>query len=116
MKNKPDAMRIDSRRRNALLLANRVMLVIIGIVWIGMVVYRLAVGEYWKFLVSAVPMIALVWHGTYLVFKRHEEALPCTSSGGNASGVNTSSPPVGDQTGGPTNQQGQSNLPLPLPF
>ncbi|UCG52693.1 MAG: hypothetical protein JSW58_03860 [Candidatus Latescibacterota bacterium] len=116
MKNEPDKMRIDSPRLHALLLANRVTLVIIGIVWIGMIIYRLAGGEYWRFLASTVPMIILIWHGTYLFFKRHEVVVSRTSSGGNANRVAKTAGAIADRTRCPSEQRGQPNLPLPLPF
>jgi hypothetical protein len=69
---KNDTMTIDEEaaRQHALALANRVTLAIAMIVWIGMILSNFVTGTGWRVMAGLVPMIPLIWHGTYLYIKR----------------------------------------------
>ena len=60
----------DAIRHRALTMANRVTFVFALAVWIGMLVSYLTTDDGWRLLAGIVPMIPLIWHGSYLRFKR----------------------------------------------
>jgi hypothetical protein len=70
MKNEMDIMKMDAPRRYAWLRANRVTLMIVGIVWLGMIVRQWANGENAWFLILMVPVFALTRLAAYLYIKR----------------------------------------------
>jgi len=66
MTNEMDIMRMDAPRRSAWLRANRVTLMTVGIVWIGMIAVRLSRGEDARFLLLMVPVFALIRLAAYV--------------------------------------------------
>ena len=70
MKNDTMTIEEEAARQHALALANRVTLAIAMIVWIGMIVSNFVTGTGWRVMAGLVPMIPLIWHGTYLYIKR----------------------------------------------
>ena len=70
MKNEMDVMRMDERMRLCWLLANRMTLVIVGLVWLGMIAWDLIHGRVSYFLIAMVPAFALVRLGFYLLYAR----------------------------------------------
>lgn len=68
MTSEMDIMRMDERQRRAWLLANRATLFIVGIVWIGMIVWELAHRRMPYFMVAMVPVFALV---RFTFFRRY---------------------------------------------
>lgn len=61
MKTEMDAMRMDERQRWYWLMANRVTLMIVGLVWIGMIVFEaLSDNRVPYFLILMVPVFALI--------------------------------------------------------
>ena len=71
MKSEMDAMRLDERQQLHWLRANRVTLMLVGVVWLAMiaweVVYR---GTVPYFLIAMVPVFAVVRFGTFLYYSR----------------------------------------------
>jgi len=71
MKSEMDVLRMDERQRLCWLLANRVTLMIVGVVWIGMIVWEIANHNIPWFLIVMVPVFGLVRLVTYFMyFKR----------------------------------------------
>ena len=71
MKSEMDAMRLDERQRLHWLLANRITLMLVGLVWLAMIaweiVYRNSVP--W-FLIAMVPVFAAVRFVTFMYYSR----------------------------------------------
>lgn len=65
-----DIMAMDERQRSAWLKANRVTLMLVGLTWIGMIVWELAFGRFPAFLLTMVPVFALVRFLTYRHYQR----------------------------------------------
>lgn len=65
MPNEMDVMQMDERQRKAWLLANRATLFIVGIVWIGMIVWEIAHRRVPQFLAVMVPAFALIRFAFY---------------------------------------------------
>lgn len=70
MKTEMDALRMSEEERRWWLEANRVTLMVVGLVWLGMVGYRLWQGEAAGFLIAMVPAFAMVRLLAYQHFKR----------------------------------------------
>lgn len=71
MKTEMDVMRMDERQRLCWLLANRLTLMVVGVVWIGMIALEIVNNRMPYFLIAMVPVFALIRFLTYLVyFKR----------------------------------------------
>ncbi len=64
-----DIMKMDERQRSAWLQANRVTLMLVGLTWLGMIVWELALGEFPTFLITMVPVFAL---GRFLVYRFYQ--------------------------------------------
>jgi hypothetical protein len=58
MKNEMEAMGMDERQCQAWLRANRLTLMFVGLVWIGMIAWEFAQGRTPWFLLAMVPVIA----------------------------------------------------------
>jgi hypothetical protein len=67
MKNEMDVMDMDDRQRFAWLRANRLTLFTVGIVWIVMILRELLRGETPYFMISMIPVFALL---RYLLYRR----------------------------------------------
>ena len=59
MKNEMDLMRMDEHQRLCWLKANRMMVFIVGAVWMGMIAWELATGRVPVFLIVMLPALAL---------------------------------------------------------
>jgi hypothetical protein len=70
MKSEMDVLGMDERQRLFWLLANRATLFVVGLVWIGMIVWQLTRGHTDWFLIAMVPLFALVRWGVYLYHAR----------------------------------------------
>ncbi|MBN2170922.1 MAG: hypothetical protein JW819_06355 [Candidatus Krumholzibacteriota bacterium] len=60
MKSEMDAMGMDERQRQAWYRANRAVLMLVGVLWIGLIVRGLLAGGRPWFLIAMVPVLALV--------------------------------------------------------
>ena len=66
MKDEMDAMNMDERQRNSWLTANRVTLLFVGLVWIGMIIWEMVVEKHTPvFLMTMVPIFAAVRFAVY---------------------------------------------------
>ena len=65
MKTEMDVLDLDERQREAWLKANRATLMIVGLVWLGMIVWESDHGRTPWFLIAMVPVIALLRWGFY---------------------------------------------------
>lgn len=65
MKTEMEIMDLDERQSLAWLQANRVTLMLVGLTWIGMIVWELAQGRFPMFLITMVPVFALARFLTY---------------------------------------------------
>lgn len=74
MKNEMDAMEMDERQRYCWLQANRVLLLIVGLVWLGMIGWELYQGRAPYFLIVMVAVFALVRLLVYKVLIRKSVA------------------------------------------
>ena len=70
MKTEMDAMGMDERQRQSWLLANRVTLMIVGLVWIYMIARELFYEEVPYFLIIMVPVFAIVRFIAYKFYNR----------------------------------------------
>jgi hypothetical protein len=70
MKSEMDAMRMDERQRLCWLYANRIMIFIIGAIWLGMIGYELLQHRTPLFLIIMVPVLAMVRLFVYLYYSR----------------------------------------------
>jgi hypothetical protein len=68
MTSEMDIMHMDERQRRAWLLANRATLLIVGIVWIGIIIWELAHRHVPYFMVVMVPVFALI---RFTFFRRY---------------------------------------------
>lgn len=66
MKSEMDVMSMDERQRLCWLLANRATLMIVGLVWIGMIVWEMIQGRAPLFMMVMVPIFAAIRFGWYL--------------------------------------------------
>lgn len=69
MKSEMDAMKMDERERLHWLRANRLTLIIVGIVWIGMIAWEFLHNETPLFLIAMVPVFALIRLAGYKLCK-----------------------------------------------
>ena len=65
-----DVLEMDERMRLCWLLANRMTLIVVGIVWIGMIAWELIHDRVSYFLIAMVPAFALIRLGLYYVYSR----------------------------------------------
>lgn len=65
-----DLLDMDERQRLAWMKANRLTLMAVGLVWIGMIVDELAAGRTPVFLLAMIPAFAALRFALYLCFKR----------------------------------------------
>jgi len=65
-----DVLKMDERQRVCWLLANRAILMIIGVVWIGMIFWQLLHHSIPYFLIIMVPVFALGRLLLYLYYSR----------------------------------------------
>jgi len=70
MKSEMDALRLDERQRLCWLRANRITLMTVGLVWLGMIAWEIAHGNWPRFLIAMVPAFALVRVVAYLLYAR----------------------------------------------
>jgi hypothetical protein len=72
MRNEMDIIGMDERQRICWLKANRVTLIAVGIVWIGMIAWEMANGNSPYFLIAAVPLFALLRFVSYVYYSKKE--------------------------------------------
>ena len=60
MKTEMDVMNMDERQRSYWLSANRITLILVGLVWIGMIVWEIVQNRMPYFLIAMVPAFALI--------------------------------------------------------
>jgi len=70
MKTEMDILRMDERQRLCWLLANRVTLFVVGIIWLGMIGWKLYHGLTPWFMIIAVPVFALIRLITYVIYSK----------------------------------------------
>ena len=70
MKSEMDLLKMDERQRLAWFRANRVLLLTVGGVWLGMIAWELAHDRTPIFLIVMVPLFALLRFGLYRFFLR----------------------------------------------
>jgi len=71
MNSEMDAMNMDERQRNSWLMANRITLLLVGMVWIGMIVWEVVVEKRMPlFLLVMVPVFAATRFAVYGYFNR----------------------------------------------
>jgi hypothetical protein len=70
MKNEMDAMNMDERQRRCWLQANRVTLIAVGLVWLGMIAWELAHDQVPVFLIVMVFVFAVVRVTAYWIYSR----------------------------------------------
>ena len=70
MKSEMDAMDLDERQRTCWLEANRLTLMLVGLVWLGLIGWELTQGRTPYFLIVMVPVIALVRLAAYKYYLR----------------------------------------------
>ena len=72
MKDEMSLLKMRGPQRLAWLRANRVTLMIVGVVWLGMIAHRLATGREPWFLIAMVPVFALIRLVAYTYYRRQE--------------------------------------------
>ena len=70
MKSEMDAMKMDERLEHAWLRANRATLMIVGLVWIGIIVWEFAQDRTPYFMILMVPVFAAIRFAFYRFFRR----------------------------------------------
>jgi hypothetical protein len=70
MKSEMDVVSMDERQRYAWLQANRLTLIVVGGVWIGLIVKDLVRGHTPYFMIAMVPVFALIRFVLYRYFIR----------------------------------------------
>jgi len=70
MKSEMDLMRMDERQRLSWLRANRVVLMLIGVIWLCMIGWEFLQHRTPWFMIAAVPAVALIRLSLYKYFIR----------------------------------------------
>lgn len=70
MKSEMDIFGMNEQARICWLKANRITLIVVGMVWIGMIVQQLFVGNRPWFLIVMVPVFALLRFAAYSYYKK----------------------------------------------
>jgi len=70
VKTEMDAMALDERQRTCWLHANRLTLILVGLLWLGLIGWELAHHRTPYFLIVMVPVIALIRLATYKYYLR----------------------------------------------
>ncbi len=70
VKTEMDAMKFDERQRFCWLAANRVTLIIVGLVWIGMIINDIIVNRPPWFMIAMIPAFALIRFVAYRIYLR----------------------------------------------
>lgn len=74
MRSEMDVMKMDERMRLCWLLANRMTLVVVGLVWLGMIAWELLHDRVSYFLIAMVPVFALIRLGLYQMYAHRNTA------------------------------------------
>jgi len=69
MKSEMDILTMDERERLCWLRANRLTLIVVGLIWIGMIGWELINHRTPYFLIAMVPVFALVRFISYKIYK-----------------------------------------------
>ena len=70
MKSEMDVLNMDERQRLAWLRANRITLICVGIVWIGIITWEFLQQRTPYFMIVMVPVFAIIRYVSYLKFVR----------------------------------------------
>lgn len=70
MKNEMDVLRMTEPERICWLKANRVTLMAVGVVWVGMVIQQLSSGNRPWFLIAMIPTFALLRFTAYVYYRK----------------------------------------------
>ena len=70
MKTEMDAMSMDERQRFCWLSANRITLIVVGLVWIGMIIVDIVQNRIPYFLIAMIPVFALIRFVSYHYYSR----------------------------------------------
>jgi len=70
MRSEMDVMRMDERQRLCWLMANRVVLMLVGVVWLGLIGWELVNHRMPYFLIVMVPVLALIRFVVYKYYAR----------------------------------------------
>jgi uncharacterized membrane protein YhfC len=70
MSTEMDTLHMDERQRLAWLMANRMTLILVGLIWIGLIVWEIVQGRFPIFLVTMIPVIALVRFFAFRYYQR----------------------------------------------
>ena len=74
VKNEMDLLRMDERQRLCWLRANRVVLLTVGVIWIGMITWELLQQKTPWFLIVMVPILAILRLAVY----KHYAKMSCS--------------------------------------
>lgn len=70
MKTEMDALGLDERQRVCWLYANRALIFVVGIVWLGMIVWEFAHQRLPLFMIIMVPVFALIRFLAFMLYAR----------------------------------------------
>jgi len=70
MKTEMDVLALDERQRDCWLRANRLTLLSVGLVWLGMIGWEISQGGMPYFMMAMVPVFAAVRLVAYLLYSR----------------------------------------------
>jgi hypothetical protein len=76
MRDETEVAETTGSRQQAWHRANTLTLIVVGVVWIGMIVHRLSLGEMPSFLIAMVPAFALIRFLAYLHYKLRSVSSP----------------------------------------
>ncbi len=80
MKNEMEILKMDERQRLCWLLANRLTLIVVGLCWLGLTLYKLLHGEIPYFLMIMLPIFAIVRASAYFIYKSRSSKSRLTES------------------------------------
>jgi hypothetical protein len=72
MKTEMDVLRMDERQRYCWLMANRVTLMVVGLVWVGMIAYELFNNRVPYFYIIMAPTFAVIRFSAYLIYSKRD--------------------------------------------
>ncbi len=70
MKTEMDVLKMDERQRLCWLLANRAVLMLVGVCWLAMIAWELGQGRSAYFLIIMIPAFALIRLALYKYYQR----------------------------------------------
>lgn len=70
MKNEMDLLRMTEPEKLCWLRANRLTLIIVGMIWVSMILQQLVTGNQPWFLIAMIPVFALIRFAVYRFYKK----------------------------------------------